>query len=292
MSSSEVRFRALDRALQYYKLANLQEAQALLTVEQFEGLMLEIADAEGQIVRRSQPARYRASNRSLSTPIGQVPPVTAGIFALIWVVFLLESIQPGGSTDTTVLYLFGGTTADTFSNGQLWRLVASGFVHIGIVHILGNSLALLWLGQIAERLFGRVRFLGLYLAAGIGGSVLSVLLEGTDTISAGASGAIWGLMGAILVGSWVNRRTIGDEQGRELRRSLMGTLILNACISLVPGISLTAHLGGFITGAALAAVIPFSTTHETKSAANRVDFISKVLIAFAALLMLSWLSAH
>src|ERR687884_919158 len=128
----------------------------------------------------------------------------------------MESARPGGSESMDVLYAFGATTADTITSGQLWRLVAATFLHIGLIHLVGNAMALFWLGHMAERLYGPLRFLGLYLLAGIGGSVLTVF-AGTQALSAGASGAIWGLMGALLIGSWRNPDRRGGMGGRGMR---------------------------------------------------------------------------
>src|SRR5918911_2118947 len=82
----------------------------------------------------------------------------------------MESARPGGSESRDVLYAFGATTPDTLTSGQLWRLVAATFLHIGLVHLVGNAIALFWLGHMAERLYGPLRFLGLYLLAGVGGA--------------------------------------------------------------------------------------------------------------------------
>jgi rhomboid protease GluP len=168
----------------------------------------------------------------------------------------MESARPGGSESRDVLYAFGATTPDTLTSGQLWRLVAATFLHIGLVHLVGNAMALFWLGHMAERLYGPLRFLGLYLLAGLGGSLLTVF-AGTQALSAGASGAIWGLMGALLIGSWRNPDRRGRMDGREIRQSIAGAIILNVIVSFMPGVSLTVHLGGFVVGGTLAWAIPF-----------------------------------
>lgn len=171
-------------------------------------------------------------------------------------VFLLESTQPGGSESEAVLRGMGAITPDTLSGGQLWRLVASMFLHIGPIHLLGNAIALFWLGRMAERLYGPLRFVGIYLLTGLGGAVLTSLVSGA-ALTAGASGAIWGIMGALLAGSWRNQDRQGRMAGREFRQSIVGVIILNALISLTPGVSLTGHLGGFLSGVALGLIIPF-----------------------------------
>src|SRR5919198_3947107 len=131
------------------------------------------------------------------------------------------------------------------SRRQYWRLLATCFLHIGLVHIVSNSVALIWLGSLAERLYGPLRYLAIYLAAGIGGSIVAVLTSPPDQISAGASGAIMGVLGAMLAGSWRNRRITGAAAGRQLFSGLATVLVVNLVIGFtVPNISNAAHLGG------------------------------------------------
>jgi rhomboid protease GluP len=218
-------------------------------------------------------------------PSSNLAPVTLGLLLVLAVVFVVESARPGGSESMDVLYAFGATTADTITSGQLWRLVAATFLHIGLVHLVGNAMALFWLGRMAERLYGPLRFLGLYLLAGLGGSLLTVF-AGTQVLTAGASGAIWGIMGALLIGSWRNPDRRGRMDGREIRQSITGALILNVIVSLTPGVSLTAHLGGFLVGGMLAWAIPFRGGEQRTSAAF-ADTLCGAGIVAAALLLLA-----
>ena len=289
VSDLGIHLHAVESVLQRYKFPDLQEAQATLTPSQFESLMLEIAATEAKVTRTASASGVA---RGIDTPVGYVRPVTGMLLATIGIVFALESLQPGGSTDSGVLYQFGATTADVFSAGQLWRLIASCFVHIGLVHIIGNSMALLWLGNMAERMYGRLRFLGMYLAAGIGGSIVSVMAAGPDVTSAGASGAIWGLLGALLVGSWSNRRAMSEAEGRALRSSLTGALMLNAAISFLPGVGLAAHVGGFITGVALGLVIPYCNPCSSRARSIMANVMSVALVGLAVLLMLTGAAGH
>src|SRR5919199_6967549 len=154
-----------------------------------------------------------------SSSLTNLGPVTLGLLLVLAVVFVMESARPGGSENMDVLYAFGAITGDTITSGQLWRLVAATFLHIGLVHLVGNAIALFWLGRMAEQLYGPLRFLGLYLLAGLGGSLLTVF-AGTQVLTAGASGAIWGIMGALLIGSWRNPGRGGGIDGRGVRQSI------------------------------------------------------------------------
>ena len=109
----------------------------------------------------------------------------------------------GDSTSVQTLVTFGAKVNPLIADGQYWRLVAPIFIHIGLMHLVFNSIALLTFGRIAEMIYGHTRFLAIYLVSGIAGVVLSYLLS--RGISAGASGAIFGLGGALAVFFLVNR---------------------------------------------------------------------------------------
>jgi rhomboid protease GluP len=281
--------------LQRYHLTDLAEAQRELTPSQFEGVQREIDGVAAQIVaqRTAQTAAPRARPTGISTPIGFVTPATGALLAAIWIVFALESLQPGGSTDTNVLYTFGAVTSDTLSSHQYWRLVADCFVHIGIYHIITNSIALIWIGTVAERLYGPLRYLGIYLAAGVGGSLVAVLTSPPQNISAGASGAIMGLIGAMLIGSWRNRAVIGAAAGRQLFSGLIVILVINLVFGFTtPGISNAAHIGGAVTGAVLALLIPYRSTGEPRAYTTASNALSVALIVAAIVIAATYTTAH
>jgi membrane associated rhomboid family serine protease len=125
---------------------------------------------------------------------------------------------------------------------EYYRLVTSGFLHFGIIHLAFNMLLLFQLGQMLERALGRVRF-GLLYAAGLLGGALGVVLMDTRSITGGASGAVFGLMAAAAVGL--------HRQGVNVFSTGIGTtLLLNLFITFtIPGISIGGHLGGAAAGA-------------------------------------------
>jgi membrane associated rhomboid family serine protease len=135
----------------------------------------------------------------------------------------------------------------TVGDGELWRLVTAGFVHYGPFHLAFNMLGLYILGGMLEPALGRVRFATVYFVSLLAGSFGALLLEPVrDTV--GASGAIFGLMGALVV--------LFRNRGIPLMESGLGFwLILNVVFSLRPGISLGGHLGGFVGGLLVAYVL-------------------------------------
>jgi len=129
------------------------------------------------------------------------------------------------------------------------------FLHGGWLHILANSYCLYILGPILERVYGYGRYLTIYVAAGMGGAFLSMSV--LRNVSVGASGAIFGIAGAMLVTGYVHRDVIPPRWGRAFGRGMIPFIVLNLALGFsVHGIDNWGHLGGLATGALLAFVIP------------------------------------
>lgn len=176
----------------------------------------------------------------------------------------------------------GGGEVITRPDGW-YRLVTSGFMHFGIIHIALNMYFLYVLGPLLEPPLGRVRFLLLYAASLLGGS-LGVLLLDSGGLTAGASGAVFGLMSAAAVGLW--RRGVNP-----FTTSIGSTLLLNLFLTFfIGGISIGGHLGGAAAGAICATVMlapghkpsPKWATYAAPVAVGVVAVIASVLIVGAA----------
>lgn len=134
-------------------------------------------------------------------------------------------------------------------DGEWYRLLTSGFMHFGLIHIGFNMYLLYMLGQMLEPAVGRVKFLLVYVAALLGGSAGSLLLDGRTAISAGASGAVFGLMALAFVGYYLNG-------ANPMNTSIGSLLMINLVITfLFPRISIGGHLGGAVTGAVMALAV-------------------------------------
>ena len=133
--------------------------------------------------------------------------------------------------------------------GEWWRVFTSAFLHIGPIHLAMNMFALLLFGSELERQLGRWRYLTLYLLSALGGAAAIQLLGDPRVSVAGASGAIYGLMGALGVLMLVRKQDL---------RGLATLLAINVLVSFLPGISLLGHLGGLVAGAVTAAVLVFT----------------------------------
>ncbi|MHB1066369.1 MAG: rhomboid family intramembrane serine protease [Candidatus Nanopelagicales bacterium] len=165
-------------------------------------------------------------------------------------------------------------------NGEWWRLVSAAFLHGSFLHIAFNMYVLFALGPTLERILGHGRYLALYLLAALGGGVASYAFSDLRTVSVGASGAIFGLMGALVVA------------GRRLKYDITQVLVLlgiNAAIGfLAPGVDWRAHLGGLATGAAVAAIMVFAPArHRT---AFQGGGVLGLLVVMAALTL--WRTAQ
>lgn len=185
------------------------------------------------------------------------PRVTYVLIAINVMIFLamtafgfLNGLGLNGSQDTRVLVLFGAQQNELVAMGDFYRLFTSMFIHIGIVHLAFNTWALYVIGMGLERLYGSARYLVIYILSGLGGSLVSYVLAPAN-VSAGASGAIFGLIGAEIAFFYRHRKTFGQASQQQLR-----SLLMVAGINLVfgftfPGINNYAHIGGLIFGAAL-----------------------------------------
>ena len=178
-----------------------------------------------------------------------VTPALIGINVLVWFVVAAAtgdvSLWGGKVTSVHFDYALQGQLVD---HGEYWRLVTSGFLHYGLLHLGMNMLVLWWLGRMLEPAIGGVRFLIVYAVAMLGGSLGALVLD-PNAFTAGASGAVFGLGGAVVVAeraSRFNRQNSG----------VLGFLLINIVISLsIPGISLGGHVGGLLLGALAAAVL-------------------------------------
>jgi membrane associated rhomboid family serine protease len=129
------------------------------------------------------------------------------------------------------------------TRAEPWRIVSAMLLHGGVLHIVFNGMSLLTLGMYIEELFGPARFWVVFTLTGIVGNVAALWLSPVSVL-VGASGGIFGLLGALL-GFGIRR---GGTWGAEIRRQTLRSLLINAVISMMPGISMMAHLGGAASG--------------------------------------------
>lgn len=183
----------------------------------------------------------------MASPFGlRRTPVTALLLLAIAGVFVLETVQ-GGSTNPEVLLALGANYPPAvLGQGEWWRLFTSVFLHGGFAHVLLNGWALYQLGTLFELAVGSARMLAVYLVAGVAGSAASLLW--TQGLSVGASGAIFGLLGA-MIAFLLRRRDRLTPFARSLLGQLVGWAVINIFFGFTfPMIDNAAHLGGCAAG--------------------------------------------
>ena len=208
------------------------------------------------------------------------PIVTYIIMAICIILFILMELS-GGSTNSQTLLKYGANLDVLVKNGEYYRLFTCIFLHIGIMHLLCNMYSLYIIGKEVENVFGKVKYLIIYLLSGIAGSILSLAFN-HNTICAGASGAIFGLLGALLYFGYYYRTYLGAT----LTRSIIPVIVLNLIIGFTSsGIDNAAHIGGLVGGIliAMAVGVPDKSNNN-----NKINGIVLSLIYFGFIIYLSF----
>jgi membrane associated rhomboid family serine protease len=177
--------------------------------------------------------------------VGTRPVVLPILVAINLIVFVVTVVQAQSLTNLNGSSLFVNwfLLPVAVRDGSWWQLVTSGFLHVNPIHILTNMVALWIIGRDMERVLGSLRFSIVYLVGLLGGSVAVFVFGQFDQPEAGASGAVFALMGGLLV--LVYKLKLNPGQ-------VIGLIAVNLVISVViPGISLLGHVGGLVTGAAV-----------------------------------------
>lgn len=193
-----------------------------------------------------------AHGRSRTITVGRLAPpdrsvVVPVLIAINVMIFAVTVAQAGSLSDNDRALLFQqwALSPSEVASGAWWRLFTSGFLHFGPIHLAFNMIALWVIGRDLEQVLGRTRFLMVYLVSLLGGGLVVFLFASQNSLTAGASGAVFGLMGGLAVVLLRMRRSPGPA---------LTIILLNVIISfVVPGISILGHLGGLVFGAAVTA---------------------------------------
>jgi membrane associated rhomboid family serine protease len=208
-------------------------------------------------------AARRQFNRARGAYGAHTPVVTYAIIAICAVLFVVDAALSQGETLTGGI--FGGgvgplgvqhlINADAVAAGEWWRIITSAFFHLGVVHIAFNMYVLFMYGAIVERMYGPVEYIAIYLLCAAGGSVLTILVD-REQSAAGASGAIFGLVGMLFIVSRRHHAVLGGE-ARTVVAGIGSYLVFLLLFTfIVPNISWTGHLGGLIVGGTLGFLLP------------------------------------
>lgn len=196
-------------------------------------------------------AEGRKSVRQPRTLAGARIPLDAGrvSWALIGINVVVYLAQMATQHRDPSIYQLGAMQGYSVATGEYWRLLTAAFLHGGLIHLALNMYALYLFGPVAERVLGTTRFVGTYLTLAIASSAFVYLLTDPSTATVGASGAIFGLFGLVFI--------LMLKSGQDVR-SLLVLLAINAVISLQAHVSWQGHLGGFLAGLLVGAVLAYA----------------------------------
>jgi membrane associated rhomboid family serine protease len=232
------------------------------------------------IVGAAAPKRTMRRVTSMSS---EQPYVTWALIAINVVVYLISISQAGGMINSpSPLFLQKwGLYAAAVANGDWWRLITAAFLHASLLHIGLNMLALVWLGAPVERYLGHLQYLGLYLVSGLAGSA-GALIATPNGLTVGASGAIFGILGALLI---IEYQATGNIAGQAFT-----LIVINLLFSFtVSGISVGGHIGGLIGGIAAAlALTRFGRTSLTYGRPGIVGVAALVGVGLLSVLLSYW----
>lgn len=220
-------------------------------------------------VREGQATVREARTLTGGTIHGDPILVSKILIGLIVAVFVVNL-----ALDDRLFELFAMQGAAVALDGEQYRLVTSAFLHSGLTHLAFNMLALWFVGGAVEPRLGRWRYLAVYLLSALGGSVLSYVVDSPLQVSVGASGAVFGLFGALFV---LMRKLRFDVGG------LVGLIAINAVIGFIPGLNINwrAHLGGLIVGTLLTLVMVYAPQRNRVIWAVGGTFVMLAVMAVA-----------
>lgn len=207
------------------------------------------------------------------------PIVTYIIMAVCIILFILMELS-GGSTNSQILLKYGANLDILVKNGEYYRLFTCIFLHIGIMHLICNMYSLYAIGREVESLFGKVKYIIIFILSGIFGSIMSIAFT-HNTISAGASGAIFGLLGALLYFG-INYRTY---LGEAIKRTIIPIIVVNLIIGFfAEGIDLAAHIGGLVGGVLVSMMVGIPDKSKTR------DIVNGTILTIIYLIFISYLA--
>ncbi len=244
------------------------------------------AESAAEHAARANERRGKSTFNPMASPATYL---LVGINLVVFLWMLLHGVSLTTPTSGQLLH-FGANSTRLVLEGQWYRLLTATFVHIGIIHLATNMWCLWNLGLLGEPLLGAYGLTAVYMLTGIAGNLLSMGLNvaiGEDSVGAGASGAVFGIAGILIVLLSNKRLPIPWEELKRLRRSVIQFAVLNLIIggaTIFVGIiriDNSAHIGGFLSGLALGVpLIPRMTSGRQRYLARQ-----KVTFAGAAFLM-------
>lgn len=234
-----IRVELKDKKVNYSQNVNLQVVQELASVMSNNNL-------------RSSKEKINLEDK---------PWITIGIIAINVIMYIITAylsyVYAKGSlfnSDTNVLILLGAKVNELIQKGQYYRLISCMFLHGGIVHLGVNMYSLYAIGPMVERVYGKAKYIAIYFISGIVASIFSYVFS--TSVSIGASGAIFGLLGAVLIFAVKSK----GKTGSGFIKSILSVIFINIFIgATLPNIDNFAHMGGLLGGMLVAFLVSFRT---------------------------------
>lgn len=227
----------------------------------------------------------QALHLTLKARVPQVG-VTKLFIAINILVFMAMLTKGAGiwHSPNAVQLAWGANFGPATQDGEWWRLGTAMFLHFGVVHLLINVWSLWDAGQLVERMYGHVRFAAIYILSGLSGNLVSLVIQGNSAVSGGASGAIFGVYGALLTFLWHERQSLTPHEFRWL---FWGASVFSVATIIfgfiVPGIDNSAHIGGFLTGVLSSIALLHSI--EVKPVARKTRLLAGGAIVLALVIL-------
>ncbi|MBK7768230.1 MAG: rhomboid family intramembrane serine protease [Sulfuritalea sp.] len=211
--------------------------------------------------------------------------IVANLLAFVALLFAGAGLWHSSSA---VQFAWGASFGPATKDGEWWRLGSAMFLHFGVLHLGMNMWALWDGGRLVERMYGHARFAALYMVSGLTGNLLSLITQGDRAVSGGASGAVFGVFGALLVFLWGERRQLHRSEFRWMFWGATGFSLANIAFGfVVPGIDNAAHIGGFLTG-----ILGGMAFARPLDAGRAVPIRDRLLPGGAWLLVTAYLATH
>jgi len=270
-------------------LANFDDLQHSFTSEQldarYQELKAQLVAPEEDILILPPPTTSDSVKGFFSifipTPGYFVTPIFINLNIFIFILMVIRGVSII-SPDNLSLLNWGASFRPLVLEGQWWRLFTACFIHIGIIHLLMNMYALLYIGVLLEPILGKLRFLAAYLLTGIAASVISLWWHDL-TISAGASGAIFGMYGVFL--ALLTTNLIDKSVRKSLLSSILVFVVFNLIYGLQGNIDNAAHIGGLISGL----VIGYALVPSLKNYENSTIKLTTISVLTSIVLVSSYL---
>ncbi|MFD3447729.1 rhomboid family intramembrane serine protease [Microbacteriaceae bacterium 4G12] len=251
---------------QAFRLSD-QESESVFALQKEEPEVLRYRLAQVMTMRQQQQEQI----------VNYAKPIFTKLFVVTQIIMFALLQWYGGSTNTETLIRFGAKYNPLILQGEWWRFITPIFLHIGFLHLLMNTVALYYIGNQVERIVGNVRFIIIYLFAGISGSVLSFVLS--SSVAAGSSGAIFGCFGALVYIALTHSKLFS----KSVMQSVLTLIGVNLIFGFVmPGIDNAGHIGGLVGGFLAAAVV--HVPKQKSSLAKRIGALITALALVGGLL--------